>query len=50
MQENKTKYYWKKFLKSGSVIDYLNYRMYKGEEIITDEPNTKTRGDSNQEE
>ena len=48
MLKEKTKYYWHKFLKSGSVTDYLNYRMYKKELEKTNEPNSKTTGDSNQ--
>ena len=49
MYKDKVNYYWKKFLKSGSVSDYLNYRMYKKKMEKIDGANSETSGDSNQE-
>lgn len=41
MLKEKTDYYWKKFLKSGSVYDYLNYRRFKKELEKQNEPNSE---------
>ena len=50
MIKEKTNYYWRKFLKSGSVSDYLNYRIFKKELEKQDEPNSKITRNRNQEE
>lgn len=50
VQKEKANYYWRKFLKSGSVKDYLYYRKYKRELEKNNEPNSKITGDSNQED
>ena len=50
MQKEKANYYWRKFLKSGSVTDYLHYRKYKKELEKDNEPNSKISRDSNQED
>lgn len=47
MYKEKVDFYWKKFLKTGSVSDYLNYRMYKKKMEKIDGTDSKITGDSN---
>ena len=49
MNKEKSNYYWRKFLKSGSISDYLNYRIYKKELEKENEPNSEITRNSNQE-
>ena len=48
MYKEKVNHYWQKFLKSGSVSDYLNYRMYKKKMEKIDGSDSEITGDSNQ--
>lgn len=50
MLKDKTNYYWHRFLKSGSITDYLNYRKFKKALEAQDEPNKKSTRNHNQED
>ncbi len=50
MLNEKKNYYWHRFLKSGSITDYLNYRKFKKALEAQNEPNTKSTGNNNQED
>ena len=47
MYKEKVDYYWQRFLKSGSVSDYLNYRTYKKKMEKIDGTDSETTGDRN---
>lgn len=48
MLKEKTNYYWHRFLKSGSITDYLNYKKFKKALEAQDEPNSKSTRNSDQ--